>query len=43
MREFSFFLDAWQYCRENDIDMKHIHKKDFRNWFVDIDSAIRES
>jgi hypothetical protein len=34
LKDFSFYLDAWNYCRINKIDIAFIQKKDFRNWNV---------
>jgi len=33
--EFSYFLDAWQFCQENDLNWNAaIQKKNFRTWIV---------
>jgi hypothetical protein len=33
--EFSYYLDAWLYCKQNGLDwQKAIQKKDFRTWLV---------
>ena len=33
--EFSYYLDAWLYCTQNELDHKKaIQKKDFRTWLV---------
>lgn len=31
---FNFYLDAWNYCRVHDIDMKRIRKVDWKTWEV---------
>lgn len=34
LKEFSFYLDAWKYCREHGIVLSCIVKKNFRIWNV---------
>ena len=34
LRLFDFYLDAVLYCRQNNIDMGSIVKKDFRHWYI---------
>lgn len=34
--EFPFYLEAWKYCRDNNIKMDKIQKKDFRTWIVSL-------
>ena len=31
---FNFYLDAWNYCRQHNIDMKRIRKVDWKTWEV---------
>jgi len=31
---FTFYLDAWNYCRKHDIDIKKIKKVDFKTWEI---------
>ena len=40
--EFSFYLDAWLYCRKHSIDMTNIEKKNFRTWLLHVDQEIPE-
>jgi len=30
----NFYLDAWNYCRQHNIDMKRIRKVDWKTWEV---------
>lgn len=32
--EFEFYLDAWLYCRANNIPMTKVHKVSFKMWKV---------
>lgn len=34
MREFPFYLEAWCFCREFDIDIKKITRRDWKTWVV---------
>lgn len=34
MREFSFYLEAWKFCVDNNIALTKIIKKNFRTWVV---------
>lgn len=31
---FNFYLDAWNYCRQHNIDLKRIRKVDWKTWEV---------
>ena len=31
---FNFYLDAWNYCRQHNIDLKRIRKVDWKTWKV---------
>jgi hypothetical protein len=31
---FSFYLDAWNFCMKNKIDLGRIRKVDFRTWEI---------
>jgi len=35
LKEFSFYLDAWNYCRMHNLDLSKIVKKDFRTWNIE--------
>lgn len=37
MRVFEFYLTAYQFCREYNIDPSKITKKSFKEWEVDTD------
>jgi hypothetical protein len=32
--QFDYYLDAWNYCRVNGIDIKNIRKLNFRKWYL---------
>lgn len=34
MKDFHFYLDAWQYCHQNKIDLKFITRLDWKTWRV---------
>jgi|694.fasta_scaffold49426_2 hypothetical protein len=37
MREFHFYLDAWQYCVANLVEYDRIQRKDWKTWIVNED------
>lgn len=32
---FDFYLDAWNYCRANHVDLNKIRKLNFRKWIIE--------
>jgi len=34
MREFPFYLEAWCFCRQLNIDPERISRKDWKTWVV---------
>jgi hypothetical protein len=40
-REFDFYLDAWRFCVEHQIDMHHVYRADSRTWILDTASTRR--
>ena len=34
MKMFSFYLDAWKYCSDRDIDPKRIIRVDWKHWSI---------
>ena len=37
MRVFEFYLTAYQFCREHNIDPINITKRSFKEWQIDTD------
>lgn len=33
-KEFFFYLDAWQYCSQNNIALSSISRKDWKTWEI---------
>lgn len=33
-KEFSFYLEAWLWCRENVVDPKNISRYNWKTWIV---------
>ena len=33
-KEFSFYLEAWLWCRENDVDISNISRYNWKTWIV---------
>lgn len=31
---FTYYLDAWNYCRKHDINIKRIKKVNFKTWEI---------
>lgn len=40
MAEFAYFLDAWRYCRDHNIDVSAIQRRDWKTWIVSTDVRI---
>jgi hypothetical protein len=36
MKQFDFFLEAYQYCRSNNIPKENIIRKSWKIWIVEI-------
>ena len=36
MSEFFFYLDAWKYCRDFNIPIEAISRRDWKTWIVRI-------
>lgn len=34
MKEFFFYLDAWQYCRQHELPQERIVRLDWKTWGV---------
>jgi hypothetical protein len=37
MELFSFYLDAWNFCRHNNIEIEKITRQDWATWVVNIE------
>ncbi len=37
MELFSFYLDAWNFCRQNHIEIEKITRQDWATWVVNIE------
>jgi len=42
MNEFAYYLDAWKYCRDHDIPLASIQRKDWKTWIVCLDKTIKQ-
>jgi hypothetical protein len=43
IREFFFYLDAWKFCRDNDLPVSQIIRKNWKVWEVDFETNEMES
>jgi hypothetical protein len=42
MKEFFYYLDAWSYCFQNDININHIKRLDWKTWGVYIEELVND-
>jgi hypothetical protein len=40
MKEFFYFLDAWSYCFQHNIDTTRIKRQDWKTWVVSIEEPV---
>ena len=39
LKEFAFYLDAWNWCRQNSVDISKITRYNMNCWTVKVDKA----
>lgn len=42
MIEFSFFLDAWHYAFQHNIDRSKIKRLDWKTWVIDTKNEVKQ-
>lgn len=38
MEFFHFYLDAWKFCKDNQIDFNKIKRNDWTTWVVEVNA-----
>lgn len=41
MEFFSFYLDAWKFCKDNHIDLSNVRRYDWATWVVEFDKNVK--
>ncbi len=39
MEFFHFYLDAWKFCKDNQIDLSKIKRNNWTTWVVEVNAA----